>query len=179
MAAWHTDANLFRQWEEAETRAEKWEKTCRKEREKHKNEIADIKAAFRREMAEMRGELKAEIHRLEGRVEELETENKELKEDNERLKSIINNDSNNSSLPPSSDQKPRKKKANEYNGRERSGKKRGGQPGHKGKTLKQEDAEALIASGQVGHEIIDIGEKSTAYIVKYEMDIETKVIVTT
>ncbi len=177
MAAWHTDADLFRQWEEAEDRAEKWEKTAKEERLQHKNEIADMHADFRREMAEMRGELKGEIHRLEGRVQELETENQALKEDNERLKSIINNDSNNSSLPPSSDQKPGKKKANEYNGRERSGKKRGGQIGHKGKALKKEAAEALISSGQVKHEVIDIGEKSNTYITKYEIDIETAVVV--
>ena len=177
MAGWHTNADLFHQWEEAEDRAEKWEKTAKEERQRHKDEIADMRADFRREMAEMRGELKAEIHRLEDRVEELETENKALKEDNERLKSIINNNSNNSSLPPSSDQKPGKKKANEYNGRERSGKKRGGQPGHKGKALKKEDVEALIASGRVRHEVIDVGDRSTAYTTKYEIDIETAVVV--
>ena len=136
-----------------------------------------MRAEFRREIAEMRGELKGEIQHLEGRIEELKTENQALKEDNERLKSIINNDSNNSSLPPSSDQKRGKKKANEYNGRERSGKKRGGQPGHKGKALKKEDAEALISGGQVKHEVIDVGKKSAAYISKYEIDIETTVVV--
>lgn len=35
----------------------------------------------------------------------LKAENKLLKEDNARLKSIINNDSSNTSLPPSTDQK--------------------------------------------------------------------------
>ena len=28
MAAWHTDADLFHQWEEAEERAEKWLVIC-------------------------------------------------------------------------------------------------------------------------------------------------------
>ena len=37
-----------------------------------------------------------------------------LKNDNERLRRIINNDSTNSSLPPSTDKKP-SKAANEYN----------------------------------------------------------------
>ncbi len=177
MAAWHTNSDLFHQWEEAEERAEKWERTARQERETHKQEVTDLRAEFRREMAEMRGELREEIHRLEDQIKGLKVENQALKEDNERLKSIINNDSSNSSLPPSSDQKPGKRKANEYNGRERSGRKRGGQPGHKGKTLKKETAEALISSGQVKHEVIDIGEKRNSYITKYEIDIETAVIV--
>ena len=177
MAGWHTDANLFHQWEEAENRAEKWEERCREERRQHKSEIADMRAEFRQEMAGLRSELMDRVNRIEMENRALKAENKALKEDNERLKSIINNDSNNSSLPPSSDQKPGKKKANEYNGRKRSGKKRGGQPGHKGKALKKEDAEALISSGRVKHEVIDIGKKSTAYITKYEIDIETTVVV--
>ena len=177
MAAWHTDADLFHQWEEAEERAEKWERTCKEERRQHTEEIASMRAELREEMAAIRGELREKVTGLETQVEELKKENKALREDNERLKSIINNDSNNSSLPPSSDQKPGKKKANEYSGRERSGKKRGGQTGHKGKALKKEAAEALISSGQVRHEVIDVGKKSRAYTVKYEIDIETTVVV--
>lgn len=177
MAAWHTNSDLFHQWEEAEDRAEKWEQTCREERRQHKAEIADLRAEFREEMAGLRSEFMDRVNRTETENRKLKAENQALKEDNERLKSIINNDSNNSSLPPSSDQKPGKRKANEYNGRERSGRKRGGQPGHKGKTLKKEAAEALISSGQVKHEVIDIGEKRNAYITKYEIDIETAVVV--
>ena len=177
MAGWHTDADLFHQWEEAEDRAEKWEQTCREERQQHKSEIADIRAEFRQEMAGLRSELMDRVKQVETENTALKAENKALREDNERLKSIINNNSNNSSLPPSSDQKPGKKKANEYNGRERSGKKRGGQPGHKGTALKKEDAEALIAGGRVRHEVIDVGDKSTAYTTKYEIDIETAVVV--
>ena len=177
MGARHTDADLFHQWEEAEDRAEKWEQTCREERRQHKAEIADLRAEFREEMAGLRSEFMDRVNRTETENRKLKAENQALKEDNERLKSIINNDSNNSSLPPSSDQKPGKRKANEYNGRDRSGKKRGGQPGHKGKALKKETAEALISSGQVKHEVIDLGEKSNAYITKYEIDIETAVVV--
>ena len=128
-------------------------------------------------MAGLRCELLDHVKQVEMENAALKAENKALKEDNERLKSIINNDSNNSSLPPSSDQKPGNKKANEYNGRERSGKKRGGQPGHKGTALKKEDAEALIAGGRVKHEVIDVGDKRAAYTTKYEIDIETAVIV--
>ena len=53
--------------------------------------------------------------------------------DNARLKSILNNDSSNTSNPPSTDQKSRKS-ANTYNGRKKTGRRAGGQPGHKGYT---------------------------------------------
>lgn len=177
MAAWHTDVDLFHQWEEAEDRAEKCDQVCRQEHQQHKTEISDLRAKFRAEMAEFRGELMNHVNRTETENRARRAENKALKEDNERMRSIINNDSNNSSLPPSSNQKPWKKKANEYSGRERSGKKRGGQPGHKGKALEKETAKALISSGQVKHEVIDIGEKGNTHITKYEIDIETTVVV--
>ena len=55
---------------------------------------------------------KCEISKLHGEIVDLKEENKELKEenprlqdDNARLKSIINNDSSNSFLLPSTDQK--------------------------------------------------------------------------
>ena len=154
MGARHTDADLFHQWEEAEERAEKWEKTAREERKQHEWAISDVRAELRREMAEMRKELTRKIEEVSEENEALKRENEMLREDNERLKSIINNDSNNSSKPPSSDQKPNKR-ANEYNGRKRSGKKRGGQTGHKGRALSKEDAEELIRSGKVKHEVGD------------------------
>lgn len=54
----------------------------------------------------------------------LRKENASLKEEISLRSSIENNNSGNTSLPPSSDQKPSKeKKANEYNGREHTGKK--------------------------------------------------------
>lgn len=179
MGAWRTDANLFHQWEEAEARAEKWEKRAKEERAAHKKEVSEMMASFRAEMAEVRGELKGEIGRLEKRVGELEEENEALKEDNERLKSIINKNSNNSSKPPSSDEKPSIKKANEYNGREKSGKKRGGQPGHQGKSLTKKDAEELIRSGKAEHEIVEVNKPRKAggkYISKYEYDIVTRTV---
>lgn len=116
------------------------------------------------------------INTLEGRVKELETENEALREDNERLKSIINNDSNNSSQPPSGDQKPSFKKANEYNGRENQGRKRGGQKGHTGKCLNKANIEELIASGKVEHQIIEVNKPQDGcgeYISKYECDLKT------
>ena len=92
------------------------------------------------------------IYELEQRIQELESENAALKSqiapyeaETGRLRKIVNNDSSNSGTPPSRDVKP--SRANTYNGRERSGKKPGGQPGRKGKTLRRFFADA---SGKAG-----------------------------
>lgn len=50
----------------------------------------------------------------------------ELKKENELLRERLNNNSNNSSLPPSQDRKKKKK------AKAKSGRSRGGQPGHPG-----------------------------------------------
>lgn len=110
------------------------------------------------------------IDTLEKENESLKKENQLLKDDNERLKSILNNDSSNTSLPPSTDQKG--KAANRYNSREKSGRKKGGQPGHKGAALTKADVEARLLSGRYAHKIEDIGKKQRPYVVKYVMDIE-------
>jgi len=68
-----------------------------------------------------------EIDRLNDRVGVLEKENKQLKTENEKLKDIINKNSSNSSKPPSSDGFTKIE-----NSREKTGRKPGGQPGHKG-----------------------------------------------
>lgn len=48
-------------------------------------------------------EHKEDVDKLNKKIGKLEKENQLLKDDNERLKSIINNDCSNTSLPPSSD----------------------------------------------------------------------------
>ena len=174
----HTDADLYRQYEEAEERAEEWEKRAKEERKLREWDATRIRAQMRQEMAQMRKELEAQIEGLTQENKELKEKVELLEADNKRLKSIINNDSNNSSKPPSSDQKPTRK-ANEYNGRKSSGKKRGGQEGRKGVTLTKEDAEALIKSGSVKHEVIDINREPNGqrYISRYEYDLEIKAVV--
>lgn len=115
-------------------------------------------------------EHKEDVDRLNNRIGILENENLVLKTDNERLKRIINNDSSNTSLPPSTDQKG--KPANTYNGREKSGKKAGAQKGHKGTTLTKLDVEEKIKSGKFKHTVEKIGSGSGFYITKYIMDLE-------
>jgi hypothetical protein len=125
---------------------------------------------------------KIEITRLNNKVDTLTTENMKLKienevltDDNQRMKRILNNDSTNSSLPPSSDQK--NKSANEYNNRIQSGKKPGGQKGHKGKTLTKKDVAEKISSGDYEHKIIHLGDVSDKYKQKFMIDLKITPII--
>ena len=105
-------------------------------------------------------------------------ENQLLKDDNARLKSIINNDSSNTSLPPSTDQKGTRP-ANTFNGRKKTERKAGGQKGHKGTTLTKSDMEDKIRSGKCRHEIMNIGDSSRKnYVTKYVMDLSVAPVIT-
>lgn len=98
--------------------------------------------------------------------------------DNARLKSIINNDSSNTSNPPSTDQKGRKP-ANTFNRRKKTGRKAGGQSGHKGTTLTKSEVEAKIRSRRCRHEIKHIGNTaSKKYIKKYVIDLDVETLIT-
>ena len=81
-------------------------------------------------------EHKEDVARLNKKIDHLTHENHILKEENARLKSILNHDSSNTSLPPSSD-KAGSRAVNTYNGREKSSRKAGAQKGHKGTTPDQ------------------------------------------
>ena len=65
-------------------------------------------------------ECRAKIADLEAAIIQKDEQIALLRADNERLKRTLNNNSGNSSLPPSSDQKP-SKPANAYNGRTKTG----------------------------------------------------------
>ena len=130
-------------------------------------------------------EHKQEVRLLNEEITELKKENKHLREenqllrnDNARLRSIINNDSSNSSLPPSADQKSGKP-ANAYNGRIKTERKVGAQKGHKGTTLTKEYVENKIRSGKCRHEIQTLGDISTKkYITKYVVDLKAETVIT-
>jgi len=104
---------------------------------------------------------------LEERVAKLEAEN-------DRLRKQIDNDSSNSSNPPSGDKKPNA--PNTYNGRTSSGRKSGGQKGHAGKHLSRAVIEEKIAKGQMQHEIVDHGEPEGEYTSKYVIDLNVEAI---
>lgn len=122
--------------------------------------------------------LNKRIDTLENENFALKQENQLLKEDNARLKSIINNDSSNTSLPPSKDQKGGKP-ANTFNGRKKTEQKPGGQKGHKGTTLTKAEAEQKILSGRCRHEVKVIGNASGQnFITKYVVDLEIEPVIT-
>lgn len=123
-------------------------------------------------------EHKQDNERLNAKIDSLTKENNLLREDNARLKSIINNDSSNSSLPPSTDQKGGKP-ANTYNGRRKTDRKAGGQTGHKGTTLTKQDIEAKIKEGKCRHDIKAIGNPANRkYVSKYIIDLKTETVIT-
>jgi len=104
---------------------------------------------------------------LEERVEKLEAEN-------DRLRKQLNNDSGNSSNPPSSDTKPNA--PNTYNSRVKTGKKSGGQKGHKGKHLSVMSVEEKIAKGQMRRKVVEHGDPKGDYTSKYVIDISIEAV---
>ena len=127
------------------------------------------------EIKKIKMEHAEEVKLLNKKIELLEHENSLLKEENDRLKKIINNDSNNSSNPPSSDIKPNKKIPNN---REKSGKKVGGQQGHKPYILAKKEVEENIKNGKFEYKIETYGKPSKKYKSKYILDIKTVVVAT-
>ena len=122
--------------------------------------------------------LNKRIDTLENENLALKQENQLLKEDHARLKSIINNDSSNSSLPPSAAPKGGKP-ANTYNGRKKTERKTGGQKGHKGTTLTKAEIQQKIASGKCRHKIKTIGNASGQnFVTKYIVDLEVEPVIT-
>lgn len=145
------------------------------------NQLMEVMArldAMENELRAEKEEHKEDVDRLNAKLDSLRHENQLLRDDNARLRSIINNDSSNSSLPPSSDQKGGKP-ANSYNGRTKTGRKAGGQKGRKGTTLTKADIEEKIQSGKCRHEIKTIGMPSTKkYVTKYVVDLKAETVVT-
>ncbi len=130
--------------------------------------------------------LRQEVDGLTKENISLKKENSLLKEELIHLKSVAGNNSDNSSLPPSSDEKPSEKKANEYNGRTSTGKKSGGQKGHPGTMLSRKMVEEKIQSGGLGHTVenwvngIPVSDAQpvpdTGYISHYVVDLEIRPI---
>lgn len=131
-------------------------------------------------------DMKAVIEKQNETLNRLEKENAQLRKENAtlivknaileeevtRLKSDGNNNSGNSSNPPSTDHAGGKR-ANSYNSRKKTGKRKGGQKGHRGKTLTRQTAEELIASGQCKHTVRVCGNPGAGnYTTKYELDVQ-------
>lgn len=130
------------------------------------------------ELCTEKKEHKEDVDRLNAKIDDLTKENTLLRNDNARLRSIINNDSSNSSLPPSSDQKGGKP-ANTFNSRKKTERKTGAQKGHKGATLTKADIEKKIQEGKCSCKVQCIGNSSSGkYISKYVVDLKTETVIT-
>jgi len=125
------------------------------------------------------------IYEKDQEIARLRAENADMKEriikleaEIDRLRKQINNDSSNSSAPPSSDQKPNN--PNSFNSREKSGKKSGGQKSHKGHCLNKTEVQLKIDEGTMRHEVINHGapKANLRYISKYIVDINVETIAT-
>ena len=121
-------------------------------------------------------ECHAKIAELEATIVKKDEEIALLKADNERLKRILNNNSSNSSEPPSRDPKP-SKPANIYNSRTKTERRPGGQRGHDGMTLTKEQVQSMIESGECLHKVENFGNPIGEYIVRYILDLELKPVV--
>ena len=90
-------------------------------------------------------ECRAQLQEKEARIAQLEERVRQLEVLVEELRARLNQNSSNSSKPPSSDMvRPAPK-----NMRERSGRKPGGQPGHPGSTLKRVQTPDRVVQHQV------------------------------
>lgn len=156
--------------------------------QKYENKILKIEQRHERQIAGLKAESEEKICKLEEKVCALEKENGILREKNRiladeaaRLKSIMNNDSSNTSNPPSTDQKPSAgtKSANEYNGRCGTRRHTGAQKGHQGCTLTADEVREKIRSGNCRHEVMDIGDASSGkYVSRYIVDLDVGLKVT-
>ena len=162
---------MFKQLQEVMKKCDGLSQEIKNIKEEHKKEIFELEVKHAKEI----NKLNVKIENLEIEKEKLKEENKILKNDNDRMKSILNKDSSNSSIPPSKDEKQKKKKVNL---RQKSNKKTGGQKGHKGVTFTKQDVEELMKKENVKKETIEHGNPRGKYcITKYEIDTKTIVIV--
>ena len=118
-----------------------------------------------------------EITTLKSENTALKKENRILHADNERMRRILNNNSDNSSLPPSTDKNNPGKAANEYNSRNKTNRKPGAQTGSTGTTLTKNTVKSLIDEGKIENTVIkEIGTPGPDYISRFVLDFSINTI---
>lgn len=171
---------LYEQLMEVMARVDSLEANSRKDR-KEITRLTNEVTCMEKENAGLRdnvASLTATNTALLQKCAELSNENELLRNDNERMKRILNNDSSNTSIPPSKGGSGRS--ANTYNSRKPSGKKKGAQPGHKGTGLSKADVEENIRNGSFDHKIKTIGDarEGNPYVTRYKLDLEIRTTAT-
>lgn len=134
----HYEKDMYKQFCEMAERLNSLEKGSKQDRKEIKRLNKEVDRVNKRNtvLEKKLASQGPELTEVKAENKALKKENKILHEDNERMKRILNNNSDNSSLPPSSDKSNNScKAANEYNGREKSRRRQGAQAGHKGTTL--------------------------------------------
>lgn len=104
------EKDIYKHLMEMMERYDSLEKDLKSVKASTKSEIRCLKSKVSSLTKEC-GTLRQENTLLLDKVDSLESENALLKEENVRLHSILDQNSDNSSLPPSTDQKPSKKKS--------------------------------------------------------------------
>jgi len=144
------------------------------ENEKLKHKITTIEAETTNKYLGIIDRLNETIDAVMQKCAALEERVAKLEAENDRLRKQLNNDSGNSSNPPSTDNKPNA--PNTYNGRTKTGKKPGGQAGHKGNYLSRASIEEKIANGKMKHQIVNHGTPGGKYTSKFVIDLKIEAV---
>lgn len=169
-----SNRDMFRQFEEQCEQVEvltKENRVLRAENKKLNKKLSDWEERFERRIEEAvdRAVEKA-TKPLKAEIAMLKAENVKKDREISRLKSQIDKNSSNSSKPPSSDGL---KKI--LNSREKSERKTGGQPQHKGHTIQiPKDLATQVANGKAEHIIRDETNGATSYVSDWLVDIKIK-----
>lgn len=131
----------------------------------------DTETKFKNQIKELKNNYETRISNLENIIIQKDIKIEKLENEVDRLKKQVNNDSNNSSTPPSYDIKK-----NIPNNRIKSTNKVGGQKGHTPHFLSKSNVLNKIKSNEFEHEIIDMGNSSTEYVSKFVIDVKVSVI---
>ncbi len=172
------EKGLYKQLMDVMERLDSMESECRKSHKEIKSLNTEIKI-LRNENTRLKEELeavKAQNAVLARENTALRQENQLLRNDNERMKRTLNNDSSNSSEPPSKDQPG--KAPNTYNSRKPMKKKAGAQTGHRGSGASKAGVEKKIRDGVMGHRIKETGDPQKPYITRYCPDLDIKAVAT-